>query len=103
MRKTMDEFVAIRKNPANVSRDFVLPDDILLPPNVTEEGKGIDFGNPVLNDLVASLGLGQRDVIINALPKPNQGVPATEEAFKPMFGIMKSMLKPIVDFRPQLR
>ena len=103
MRKTMDEFVAIRKNPANVSRDFVLPDDILLPPNVTEEGKGIDFGNPALNDLVAGLGLGQRDIIINSLPKPNPRGAATEEDYKPMFGILKSMLKTTVDFRPQLR
>jgi hypothetical protein len=103
MIKTMDEFVAIRKNPANVSRDFVLPDDILLPPNVTEEGKVIDFGNPLLNDLVASLELGQRDIIIHALPKPNPSVPSREEDFKPMFGILKSMLKTVVDFRPQLR
>jgi hypothetical protein len=103
MRKTMDEFVAIRKNPANVSRDFVLPDDILLPPKVTEEGKELDFGNPVLNDLVAGLALGQRDVVIDSLPKPNPSVPVKEEDFKPMFGILKSMLKTNVDFRPQLR
>lgn len=103
MRKTMDEFVAIRKNPANVSRDFVLPDDILLPPIVTEEGKEIDFGNPVLNDLVAGLGLGQREIVIDSLPRPNPRVPAREEDFNPMFGILKSMLKTMVDFRPQLR
>jgi hypothetical protein len=103
MRKTMDEFVAIRKNPAKVSRDFVLPDDILLPPKVTEEGKELDFGNPVLNDLVAGLALGQRDVVINALPKPNPSVPVKEDDFNPMFGILKSMLKSNVDFRPQLR
>jgi hypothetical protein len=66
MRKTMDEFVAIRQNPANVSRDFVMPDDILLPPKVSEDGKELDFGNPVLNDLVAGLALGQRDVVIDS-------------------------------------
>jgi hypothetical protein len=103
MRKTMDEFVAIRKNPANVSRDFVLPDDILLPPIVTEEGKEIDFGNPVLNDLVAGLGLGQREIVIDSLPKPNPSGSVREEDFNPIFGILKSMLKTNVDFRPQLR
>jgi hypothetical protein len=100
MRKTMDEFVAVRQNPGNVSRDFVMPSDLLLPPKVSEEGKEIDFGNPVLNDLVARLSLGQRDIVINSLPKKET---SNEEDFKPMFGILKSMLKTIVDFRPQLR
>jgi hypothetical protein len=103
MRKTMDEFVAIRQNPANVSRDFVMPDDILLPPKVSEDGKELDFGNPVLNDLVAGLDLVQRKIVIDALPKPNQRAPPTEEDFKPMFGILTHMLKSKVDFRPQLR
>ena len=103
MRKTMDEFVAIRKNPANVSRDFVMPDDILLPPKVSEDGKDVDFGNPVLNNLVAGLDLVQRKIVIDALPKPKPNVPSTEADYKPMFGILNHMLKSIVDFRPQLR
>jgi hypothetical protein len=103
MRKTMDEFVSIRQNPANVSRDFVMPDDILLPPIVSEDGKELNFGNPVLNDLVAGLDLVQRKIVIDALPKPNQRAPPTEADFKPMFGILTHMLKPKVDFRPQLR
>jgi hypothetical protein len=97
MRKTMDEFVAIRQNSGNVSKDFVLPDDILLPPKVSEEGKELDFGNPVLNDLTMRLTPTQRDIVINSLPK-NQT--SNEEDFKPMFGILKSMLKTVVDFRP---
>ena len=100
MRKTMDEFVAIRQNSGNISRDFVLPDDILLPPKVSEEGKELDFGNPVLNDLVMRLDPGQRDIVINSLPKKET---SNEEDFKPMFGILKHMLKTVVDFRPQLR
>lgn len=100
MKKTMDEFVEIRKNPGNVSRDFVMPEDILLPPKVSEENKEIDFGSPVLNDLVARLSPGQRDIVINSLPKKET---TNEEDFKPMFGILKHMLKIIVDFRPQLR
>lgn len=96
MRKTMDEFVAIRQNPGNVSRDFVMPDDILLPPKVSEESKELDFGNPVLNDLVTRLGPGQREIVINSLPKKET---SNEEDFKPMFGILKSMLKTVVDFR----
>ena len=100
MRKTMDEFVAIRQNPENVSRDFVMPEDILLPPKVAEEGKEIDFGNPVLNDLVARLTIAQREIVINSLPKK---VTSNEEDFKPMFGILKHMLKTIVDFKPLLR
>jgi hypothetical protein len=100
MRKTMDEFVEIRQNPGNVSRDFVMPDDILLPPKVSEEGKELDFGNPVLNDLVMRLTPGQREIVINSLPKKET---SNEEDYKPMFGILKHMLKTIVDFRPQLR
>ena len=97
MRKTMDEFVAIRQNSGNVSKDFVLPDDILLPPKVSEEGKELDFGNPVLNDLTMRLTPTQRDIVINSLPKKET---SNEEDFKPMFGILKSMLKTVVDFRP---
>ena len=100
MRKTMDEFVAVRQNSGNVSRDFVMPDDILLPPKVSEQGKELDFGNPVLNDLVMRLTPGQRDIVINSLPKKET---SNEEDFKPMFGILKHMLKTVVDFRPQLR
>ena len=100
MRKTMDEFVEIRQNPGNVSRDFVMPDDILLPPKVSEESKELDFGNPVLNDLVTRLSPQQRDIVIDSLPKKET---SNEEDFKPMFGILKHMLKTIVDFRPQLR
>jgi hypothetical protein len=96
MRKTMDEFVAIRQTPGNVSRDFVIPDDILLPPKVSEETKELDFGNPVLNDLVARLALEQRNIVIDALPKKET---SNEEDFKPMFGILKHMLKKVVDFR----
>jgi hypothetical protein len=102
MRKTMDEFVAVRQTPGNVSRDFVMPDDILLPPKVSEESKELDFGNPVLNDLVMRLSSTQRDIVIDSLPKPKEGS-VSEEDFKPMFGILKHMLKTIVDFRPQLR
>ena len=98
MRKTMDEFVAIRQTPGNVSRDFVIPDDILLPPKVSEETKELDFGNPVLNNLVARLALEQRNIVIDALPKPKEGS-VSEEDFKPMFGILKHMLKKVVDFR----
>jgi hypothetical protein len=97
MRKTMDEFVAIRQNSGNVSRDFVMPDDILLPPKVSEESKELDFGNPVLNDLVMRLTPTQRKIVIDALPKKET---SNEEDFKPMFGILKSMLKTVVDFRP---
>jgi len=96
MRKTMDEFVAIRQTPGNVPRDFVIPDDILLPPKVSEEGKELDFGNPVLNDLVARLAIEQRNIVIDALPKKET---SNEEDFKPMFGILKHMLKKVVDFR----
>jgi hypothetical protein len=103
MRKTMDEFVAIRKNPANVSRDFVMPDDILLPPTISEDGNEINFGNPVLNNLVAGLDLVQRKIVIDALPKSNPSVPPTEADFKPIFGILNHMLKSKVDFRSQLR
>jgi hypothetical protein len=100
MRKTMDEFVAVRQTSGNVSRDFVMPDDILLPPKVSEEGKELDFGNPVLNDLVMRLTPGQREIVINSLPKKET---SNEEDYKPMFGILKHMLKTVVDFRPQLR
>jgi hypothetical protein len=100
MRKTMDEFVAVRQNPGNGSRDFVMPDDILLPPKVSEESKELDFGNPVLNDLIARLSPIQRNIVIEALPKKES---ATEAEFNPMFGILKHMLKSVVDFRPQLK
>jgi hypothetical protein len=99
MRKTMDEFVAVRQNSGNVSRDFVLPDDIVLPPKVSED-KELDFGNPVLDDLVARLSPIQRDIVIDAFPKKAS---ANEADFNPMFGILKSMLKSVVDFRPQLK
>jgi hypothetical protein len=99
MRKTMDEFVAVRQNPGNVSRDFVLPDDIVLPPKVSQD-KELDFGNPVLDDLVARLSPIQRDIVIDAFPKKAS---ANEADFNPMFGILKSMLKSVVDFRPQLK
>ena len=102
MRKTIDEFVAVRQTPGNVSRDFVMPDDILLPPKVSEESKELDFGNPVLNDLIMRLSSTQRDIVIDSLPKPKEGS-VSEEDFKPMFGILKHMLKTVVDFRPQLR
>jgi hypothetical protein len=100
MRKTMDEFVAVRQTPGNGSRDFVMPDDILLPPKVSEESKELDFGNPVLNDLIARLSPIQRNIVIDALPKKES---ATEAEFNPMFGILKHMLKTVVDFRPQIR
>jgi hypothetical protein len=99
MRKTMDEFVAIRQTPGNVSRDFVLPDDIVLPPKVLED-KELEFGNPVLDDLVARLDLTQRNIVIDALPKKES---SDEADFNSMFGILKSMLKKVVDFRPQLK
>jgi len=99
MRKTMDEFVAVRQTPGNVSRDFVLPDDIVLPPKVSED-KELNFGNPVLDDLVARLNLTQRNIVIDALPKKES---PDEAEFSPMFGILKSMLKSVVDFRPQLK
>ena len=95
MRKTMDEFVAVRQTPGNVSRDFVLPDDIILPPKVSED-KELDFGNPVLDDLVARLSPVQRNIVIDALPKKEA---PNEAEFSPMFGILKAMLKKLVDFR----
>jgi len=100
MKKTMDEFVEIRQTPGNVARDFVMPDDILLPPRVSEESKELDFGNPVLNDLMMRLSPEQRDIVIDSLPKK---VTSNENDFKPMFGILKHMLKQVVDFRSQLR
>ena len=98
MKKTIDEFVELRKLPANqnLSRDFVLPSDIMLPPNISESKVELDFGNPVLNNLVARLIPVQREIIIRALPKNEN---PTEEDFKPMLGIMRPMLKLLVDFR----
>jgi len=98
MKKTVNEFVELRKLPANqnISRDFVLPSDIVLPPNINEAKVDLDFGNPVLNDLVARLHPIQRKIIIDAVPKKEN---PTEEDFKPMLGIMKPMLKPLVDFK----
>jgi hypothetical protein len=42
----------------------------------------------------------QRDIVIDAFPKKAS---ANEADFNPMFGILKSMLKSVVDFRPQLK
>jgi hypothetical protein len=92
LKKTMDVYVENYKQDPNVSRDFVLPDDIMLPPK-NAEGRILNFGNIVLNDLVARLDETQRKIIIQSLPKKEN---PTEEDFNGMMGILKPMLSALV-------
>ena len=93
LKKTMDTFVEDYKQNSNMSKDFVLPDDIMLPPK-NAEGRTLNFGNIVLNDLVARLDETQRKIIIQSLPKKEN---PTEADFNGMMGILKPMLKALVN------
>ena len=93
LKKTMDTFVEDYKQNSNMSKDFVLPDDIMLPPK-NAEGRTLNFGNIVLNDLVARLDETQRKIIIQSLPKKEN---PTEADFNGMMGILKPMLKTLVN------
>jgi hypothetical protein len=93
LKKTMDTFVENFKQNSNMSKEFVLPDDIMLPPK-NAEGRTLNFGNIVLNDLVARLDETQRKIIIQSLPKKEN---PTEADFNVMMGILKPMLKALVN------
>ena len=99
MTKTMDAFVENQKSVyANRSpRDFVLPLDLVLPPKVSED-KELDLGNTVINDLVARLAPIQKEILINSIPKPKNKNP-TEKDMAQFLGILKPMLKSLVDFK----
>jgi hypothetical protein len=93
LKKTMDTFVENFNQNPNMSREFVLPDDIMLPPK-NAEGRTLNFGNVILNDLVARLDETQRKIIIQSLPKKEN---PTEADFNGMMGILKPMLKALVN------
>jgi hypothetical protein len=93
LKKTMDVYVENFQQNPTMSKDFVLPDDIILPPK-NAEGRTLNFGNIVLNDLVARLDETQRKIIIQSLPKKEN---PTEADFNGMMGILKPMLMALVN------
>lgn len=74
MKKTIDHFVSYNilrlenKVPYTSTREFVHPDNLLLPPQKINDNE-YDYGNPIYNKLLN----GDRNPIwLSFLPKPNQ-------------------------------
>ena len=80
MKKTIDYFVEFdklkkeRKVPANSNREFVHPDNLLLPPTKISDDN-YDYGNVIYNKLLNKSG--QYPIWLTMLPK-NPELPNSE-------------------------